>query len=62
MPDFGKPITIAHLLHHTSGLQDWPETLTLSGVDTEGAVTLDLILEMVRRQRELDFAPGEEHL
>jgi len=24
LPDFGKPITINHLLHHTSGLRDWP--------------------------------------
>jgi len=62
VPDFGKPITIAHLLHHTSGVRDWPETLTLSGVDGDGPITLDMILEMVRRQHELDFAPGEEHL
>ena len=62
LPDFGKPITIAHLLHHTSGLRDWPETLSLSEVDMEGPITLEMILEMVRRQRELDFPPGEEHL
>jgi|SRR5208283_3758501 len=62
VPDFGKPITIGNLLHHTSGLRDWPETLSLSGLDMEGPITLDTILEMVRRQRELDFAPGEEHL
>ena len=60
VPDFGKPITINHLLHHTSGLRDWPETLVLSDMDLEGPITLDTILEMVRRQRELDFAPGEE--
>src|SRR6266581_3620998 len=33
VPDFGKPIYIRHLLHHTSGLRDWPETLGLAGVD-----------------------------
>src|ERR1044071_7967796 len=55
LPDFGKPITIGNLLHHTSGLRDWPETLGLSGVDMEGPISLDTILEMVRRQRELDF-------
>ncbi len=62
VPDFGKPITIANLLHHTSGLRDWPETLSLSDMDLEGPIGLDVILEMVRRQRELDFAPGEEFL
>ena len=60
MPDFGKPITIHHLVHHTSGLRDWPETLALSDMDMEAQITLDTILEMVRRQRELDFAPGSE--
>ncbi len=60
VPDFGKPITINHLVHHTSGLRDWPETLALSDMDLEGPITLDTILEMVRRQRELDFAPGAE--
>ncbi len=62
VPDFGKTIRIQHLLHHTSGLRDWPETLSLAGVDMASAITLEMILEMVRRQRELDFAPGEEHL
>ena len=61
VPNFGKPITIQNLLHHTSGLRDWPETLSFSGVDREGEITLDMILEMVRRQRELDFAPGTEY-
>jgi CubicO group peptidase (beta-lactamase class C family) len=60
VPDFGKPITIGHLLHHTSGLRDWPETFLLSNVDFEAPITFEMILEMVRRQRELDFAPGEE--
>ena len=60
VPNFGKPITINHLVHHTSGLRDWPETLAFSDMDMEGPITLDTILEMVRRQRELDFAPGTE--
>jgi CubicO group peptidase (beta-lactamase class C family) len=60
VPNFGKPITIGHLLHHTSGLRDWPETFLLSNVDFEAPISFEMILEMVRRQRELDFAPGEE--
>ena len=61
VPDFGKPITIGHLVYHTSGLRDWPETLALSGLDWSGPISLATILEMVQRQRELDFAPGEEY-
>jgi len=61
VPDFGRPLTIRHLVYHTSGLRDWPETLALSGLDWSGVITLATILEMVERQRELDFQPGEEH-
>jgi len=61
VPDFGKPLTIRHLVYHTSGLRDWPETLALSGLDWSGVITLATILEMVQRQRELDFQPGEEY-
>jgi CubicO group peptidase (beta-lactamase class C family) len=59
-PDFGRKITIGNLLHHTSGLRDWPETLFLSGADGSSPITLDMITAMVERQRELDFLPGEE--
>jgi CubicO group peptidase (beta-lactamase class C family) len=61
VPDFGKPITIRHLVHHTSGLRDWFETLMLSGIGPSDVITMDTILEMVERQRHLDFNPGEEH-
>jgi CubicO group peptidase (beta-lactamase class C family) len=61
VPDFGRPLTIRHLVYHTSGLRDWPETLALSGLDWSGVITLATILEMVQRQRELDFQPGEEY-
>ena len=61
VPDFGKTITIGNLLYHTSGLRDWPESFLLSNVDFEAPISFEMILEMVRRQRELDFAPGEEH-
>jgi CubicO group peptidase (beta-lactamase class C family) len=60
LPDFGTPIQIQNLLHHTSGLRDWPETLELSDVSMAEPITLEMIVEMVRRQRELDFVPGTE--
>src|SRR5208337_2389598 len=31
IPDFGTPITIRHLLHHTSGIRDQWELLLLAG-------------------------------
>jgi len=63
VPDFGKPILIRHLLNHTSGLRSqWP-LMALSGRPTGRAVhTVDEILELVGRMKELNFNPGDEFL
>jgi len=63
VPDFGKPILIRHLLNHTSGLRSqWP-LMALSGRPTGRAVhTVDEILELVGRMKELNFDPGDEFL
>src|SRR4051794_10174074 len=62
LPDFGKPITIRHLLHHTSGLRDWSPTLALAGAGWSDPFTIDDILRMLSRQRELEFDPGATSL
>jgi len=31
MPDYGSPLTIRHLLNHTSGIRDWGTVMTLTG-------------------------------
>jgi len=62
MPDFGRPITIGHLVHHTSGLRDWPGTLYVAGRRFDDAITFPQILSMAFAQRTLNFAPGAEHL
>lgn len=63
LPDFGAPILIRHLLNHTSGLRSqWP-LMSLSGRPTGWAVhTIDEILELVGRMKELNFKPGDEFL
>lgn len=62
LPDFGRPITLRHLVHHTSGIRDWPGTLSVAGWDYQDVLSFEQILRMAFRQRELNFAPGEEHL
>jgi CubicO group peptidase (beta-lactamase class C family) len=63
VPPFGKQISIRHLLTHTSGLRDQWELLTLAGRPPGTTVhTLDEILYLVSRQKELNFDPGEEYL
>jgi CubicO group peptidase (beta-lactamase class C family) len=63
VPDFGTPITIRHLLTHTSGLRDQWALLGLVGWPPGTEVhSLDLILDLVAHQRRLNFAPGAEYL
>jgi CubicO group peptidase (beta-lactamase class C family) len=61
LPDFGRPITIAHLLHHTSGLRDWPGTLRIAGWRYDDVISFDQILRMAYAQQDLNFQPGSEY-
>lgn len=62
LADFGKTITIRHLLHHISGLRDQWELLILSGYRMDDVITQSDIMDRLKRQRELNFAPGERYL
>ncbi|MEW6363445.1 MAG: serine hydrolase domain-containing protein [Acidobacteriota bacterium] len=59
VPDFGKVITLRHLLHHQSGLREQETLFQMSGISTADVVETAHILKLVGRQRELDFDPGE---
>jgi len=62
VPDFGKTITIRHLIHHASGLRDQWQLLRMAGWRLDDVITREHILKMVRHQKELNFDPGEEYL
>ena len=62
VPDFGKKITIRHLIHHTSGLRDQWTLLGMAGWRLDDVITKEHILKMVRYQKELNFDPGAENL
>src|SRR5687767_14650217 len=63
LPDFGKKITIRHLIHHTSGIRDQWSLLGFAGWRySRDLITDDDVLALLSRQRELNFAPGERHL
>jgi CubicO group peptidase (beta-lactamase class C family) len=61
VPDFGRPITVRHLLHHTSGLRDQMELAITRGDTRESLLRQGDVLNMVANQRELNFAPGTEY-
>ncbi|QSQ23172.1 beta-lactamase family protein [Pyxidicoccus parkwayensis] len=60
MPDFGKTITLAHLMHHTNGLREQGQLLNLAGWRGDDLYTEADILWALTRQRSLNFAPGSE--
>jgi CubicO group peptidase (beta-lactamase class C family) len=62
VPDFGKTITLRHLIHHTSGLRDQWNLLALGGWRLDDVITTEQILTAVSFQEELNFDPGEEHV
>lgn len=61
VPDYGVPLTIRHLLTHTSGLRDWGTIVDLQGwARTTRAHTHAHVLEVLSRQRSLNFTPGTD--
>ncbi len=62
VPDFGHPITFNNLLHHTSGLRDQWDLQAMAGWREDDLITEKDILDMLARQKALNFLPGEEYL
>ncbi len=62
LPEYEAPITIRHLLHHTSGLRDYLTLMTLAGQREDDFFTDEEVVGLLARQKELNFPPGEEHL
>lgn len=62
VPDFGAPITLRHLLNHTSGLRDQWESLVIAGWRMDDVITTEHVMTFVRHQRELNFPTGSAYL
>jgi len=62
LPEYSQPITIRHLIHHTSGVRDYGALWGLAGIESHNVYTLQDIVDLCAQQKNLNFAPGEEHL
>jgi len=62
LPSYGEMITIRNLVHHTSGLRDYLELMYLSGRSFEDYFTINDGIQLLRRQSDVNFSPGEKHL
>lgn len=62
LPDLGQRITLAHLMHNTSGIRDMLEIMRIGGMDLGQPCRPEDLLDGVCRQRGLNFAPGSRYL
>jgi CubicO group peptidase (beta-lactamase class C family) len=62
LPSYGKPITLRDMLHHTSGLRDVLALLFLSGRNFEDIHPTAELVDLVSRQKSLNYPTGEEFL
>ena len=62
LPDLDRRITLDHLMHNTSGIRDMFELLRLGGLDLNQPCRSEDFHAAIRRQRGLNFAPGERFL
>lgn len=59
LPEYGRKITIDHLIHHTSGLRDWGAIAGIAGWPRGTRIhTHDHMLEIAVRQKSLNYEPG----
>jgi CubicO group peptidase (beta-lactamase class C family) len=62
LPDYGAPLTIRHMLQHTSGLRDWGEIAGIAGWPRTSRVhTHAHVLDIVSRQKALNFPSGTQY-
>jgi CubicO group peptidase (beta-lactamase class C family) len=63
IPSYGATITIRHLLNHTSGLRDQWDLLSMArGRFEENRITEADVMDIVPRQKALNFPPSSEYL
>jgi CubicO group peptidase (beta-lactamase class C family) len=62
IPDYGSTITIRHMLHHTSGLRNYDDLFDLVGIPEADLTTDRDAMDLIVRQKGVNFKPGEEFL
>lgn len=61
LPFYGHQISLRQMLHHTSGLRDELGLLSLAGNPIENIHTTPEMINLIARQKRLNFNPGAEY-
>jgi CubicO group peptidase (beta-lactamase class C family) len=63
LPDYGTPISLRHMMQHTSGLKDWGTIAAISGWPRSSKTyNNNDALYIMMRQRTLNNKPGDEYI
>ena len=62
IPRYEVPVTIRHLIHHTSGIRDYLTLMSIAGMRDDDYYVDGEVVKLLARQKELNFKPGSEFL
>jgi CubicO group peptidase (beta-lactamase class C family) len=62
LPEYDRPIPVKSLIYHTSGLRDLYALMTIADIDVAGEISTPEFLDVIKRQSDLHFLPGDEHV
>jgi CubicO group peptidase (beta-lactamase class C family) len=62
IPQYEVPVTIRHLIHHTSGIRDYLTLMSVAGMRDDDYYVDGEVVNLLARQKELNFKPGNEFL
>jgi CubicO group peptidase (beta-lactamase class C family) len=62
IPQYETPVTIRHLIHHTSGLRDYLTLMALRGERDDDFYVDEEVVDLIARQKQLNFKPGDQWL
>lgn len=58
LPDYGTPINVGHIIHHTSGLREQWTLTSLSGFREGDNILQEDVIDLIYRQRGINTVPG----
>src|SRR5882724_9693506 len=60
IPQYKVPVTIRHLIHHTSGIRDYLTLMSVAGMRDDDYYVDGEVVKLLARQKGLNFKPGSE--
>ncbi len=61
IPKYDHPVTIRHLLYHTSGIREYQALVLFGGGNVDNALNDKDIINMLSRQKNVSFQPGSKY-